>query len=252
MADTTNYTWLFDLRESNLKNSISNDYLASVHTAQSINIDDIASSIASDRTDLREDTIKMVARLLDAKVREYICRGYTVVTGAAVFKPSITGVFTGTNGDFGNGNACRVCLLPSKTLRSEVAQVTPKFSGNVLTTGGARIALVTDRRTGLTNGTITPGGALIISGRKIKCVGSDGTSLGIIRFTNTATGEETLIDQGNVGANNPKELVIITPSTLTAGSYELSLDTYYTTGNKLLQSARTITYGQILTVAQAE
>lgn len=250
MADTTNYTWTFDLRENSLTSETTNDYIAIVQTNKSLTIEDIAASIASDRTDLREDTIIMVAKLYDAKVRELVCQGNTVVTGIAVVRPTITGVFTGTSGEVGDSNTAKISIAPSSTFRSEVEDVTLKYSKRVLTTGGASITLVTDNRTGATDGTVTPGGMLVITGEKIKCLGEDGVSQGVVRFTNIETNESTVVE--DLSTNTPTKLVIVAPSSLTAGSYQLTIETYFTSGAKMLTQVRQITYEQTLTVSASE
>lgn len=251
-SDTTTFNWYYDLVEYAMTTDVTNDYIAKVKTANSITIEDIASSIAADRTDLREDTIIMVANLIADKVRQYVCQGNTVVTGVSVLKPTITGTFTGSTGNFGDNNACKVSISPCSALRDDIDEVTPIFTGNVKSNGGAYIGLVTDRRSGLTDGTITPGGAIVITGTKIKCLAADGETAGVVRFTNIETNEETVVDTGDFVSNNPSEVVVIVPSTLTSGTYNLTIETYFSNNSTMLKEARVITYDQTLTVAASE
>lgn len=251
MADSINYTWNFDLRENSLTSDVTNDYTAIVRTNKSLTISDIASSIASDRTDLREDTINIVAKLIDDKIRQLVCQGNTVVTNNAIYTPVITGNFIGKEGTLGDNNKCKVSITPSSTFRSDIALVEAKFTNRTLSSGGAYISLVTDNRTKLTDGTITPGGQVIIKGEKIKCIGSDGTSDGVIKLINIETNEETLID--DLSTNTPKQLNIVAPATLAAGSYTLVIETYYAgSSSSVLKSVRTITYDQTLIVNTTE
>lgn len=250
MSDTTTYKWLFDLKENALTSETTNDYVAIVRTNKSLTIEDIASSIASDRTDLREDTIIMVANLIEAKVRQFVCQGNTVVTANTVYRPTITGVFIGKEGTMSDGNKCKINISPSSTLRAEVEEVEAEFSKYVLKTGGAVIALVTDNKTGATDGTITPGGQVIIKGEKIKCIAEDGVSKGVIKLINIETNEETLID--DLSTNTSKQLNIVAPASLKAGSYTLVVETYYTGNSNLLKSVRTITYDQTIIVNATE
>lgn len=250
MADTTNYSWLFDLRENTLTTDVTNDYIAVVRTNKSLTISDIASSIAADRTDLREDTITMVAKLIDDKIRQFVCQGKIVVTDNAIYTPVITGNFIGKEGTLGENNKCKVSITPSSTFRSDISMVEATFSKHTQSSGGAVISLVTDNRTKLTDGTITPGGQVIIKGEKIKSVGADGVSEGVIKLINIETNEETIID--DLSTNTPKQLNIVAPATLATGSYTLVIETYYSSGSTLLKEPRTITYDQTLIVNAAE
>lgn len=168
MADIkTNYVWSFDLVENVMTKDVKEDYVASVRTKKSMTIDDIANSIAAERTEYRIDTIKNISNLIDEKIRQLVCDGNTVVTGTAQYAPSIPGVFTGDSGLIDpNVNKCAVNITPAQLMRAEVAKVEPKFSGTVRRMGGARISLVLDVATGKTDGTITPGGMLDVTGTK--------------------------------------------------------------------------------------
>ena len=63
-------------------------------------------------------------------------------------------------------------------MRNELDKVTMEFSGTVKKSGGARIGLVKDVTTGKTDGTITPGGMIDVTGSKIRCINADGTGIG--------------------------------------------------------------------------
>ena len=105
-----------------------------------------------------------------------------------------------------------------------------------------------DATTGATDGTITAGGAITVTGRKIKCVGQDGASSGVVRFVQ-------LDEAGNAGeayaaaaivSNAPKTLVVVCPTTLVQGaSYRLEVVTYWAGSSTLLSSARTISYSPL-------
>lgn len=247
MADKTEYKWLFELVECALTTDISNDFSANVVTMGSITNADIASSIAAERTDLREETIEMVLNLADAKINEKLCMGHTVVTGSAIFKPTISGTFIGETGEVDSAtNRKKISITAASALRTELEDVTLSFTGTVKDYGGARIRKVTDSDSGLTDGTITPGGTIVISGTKIKCVGSDGTSAGVVRFINIETQEITEVTKLTV--NKPSEVILIVPSTLATGTYTLQIETYYSSSGSTLKSARTIEYSLDLTV----
>lgn len=246
MADTTNYKWRFDLVEYALTTGNGNDYTAGIQSTGSLTLSDIAASIAAERTDLRQETIEMVLKIWNAKVMEQVCMGNTVNTGLVLCQPVITGTFTGNTGIIDTAkNLKKVSVQPVAAFRSQLDDVELVFTGYVKDIGGARIRNVTDSETESSSGVITPGGNLVISGTKIKCVASDGKSTGVARFINTETGAITEVTKFTV--NKPSQLIVIIPSTLTNGTYTFQIETYYSTSGAL-KTVRTITYGKSLTV----
>lgn len=248
MANEQNYTWRFDLKENAMTKDVKEDYVASVVTLHSMTVADIAQAIVAERTEYRADTIVNIANLIDEKIRQLVCQGNTVVTGTALYAPSITGVFMGKSGNFDpKVNACSVNIIPSQAMRAEVAKVTPTFSGYVKDLGGARIALVKDTTTGKTDGTITPGGIIEVTGTKIKSVNADGTGLGKVVFLNAETGEEAAT-VSTLAINDPSRLMFIAPATLEEGSYLLRIETYFSHSGSQLKEAREIDYAYPLSV----
>lgn len=210
-------------------------------------VEDIARAIVAERTEYRLDTLVNIANLLDEKIRQFVCQGNTVVTGTAQYAPSITGVFMGKNGVFDpNVNACTVNITPSKALRDELDKVGTEFTGYVKDLGGARIGLVKDSTTGKTDGSLTPGGIVEVTGNKIKSINADGTSIGKVVLINTETQEQT--DITSLAINDPSLLMFSIPASLPEGTYKLRVETYYTTGKAQLKTARTIDYDQDLVV----
>lgn len=247
MATENTFNWYYDLISYSLTTDTAEDYVARVKTSKSYTMEDVVAEIASERTDLREDTMLLVTSLVDEKIRELICQGNPVVTGFATLQPTISGVFTGKTGSFDTSiNKCYVAINPSQTLRNNLEDVTPVFTGLVKDSGGAVIGLVTDMTTGATDGTITSGGLLKVTGTKIKCVNEDGSNIGTISFVNAETNEVA----GTVsvlGVNDPSLLIFNAP-TLAAGSYILRIETYFATSSAQLKTVRTIDYSITLTV----
>ncbi len=243
MADIkTNYVWSFDLIENTMTKDVKEDFVASVRTQKSMTIDDIASQIALERTEYRIDTIKNIHTLIDEKIRQLVCSGYTVVTNSAQYAPSLPGVFTGDKGVIDpNVNKCAVNLTPSQALRAEVAKVEPKFSGTVRRMGGARISLVLDVATGKTDGTITPGGMLDVTGTKIRSINADGTGLGTVKLLK-ASGQSVAASFTQLGINDPSRLMFTLPADLANGEYQLVIETWFSTTSTLLKEMRTLVY----------
>ena len=241
------YTWLFDLKGNAITKDVKEDYVAKVATIHSMNVEDIARAIVAERTEYRVDTIVNIANLIDEKIRQSVCQGNTVVTGTALYSPSITGIFMGKGGLFDpDVNRCVVNISPSKELREEVAKVRPEFTGLVQELGGARIALVKDATTGKTDGTITAGGIIEVTGTKIKCVNADGTAIGKVAFIDAESDTEAAT-VSTLAINDPSRLMFTVPE-LDEGDYILRIETYFTGGSYLLKTMRMIEYEQHLTV----
>lgn len=249
MADIkTNYVWSFDLVENTMTRDVKEDFVASVRTKKSMTIEDIANSIAAERTEYRIDTIKNISTLVDEKIRQLVCDGYTVVTGSAQYAPSIPGVFIGDSGLIDPKiNKCAVNITPALAMRTEVAKVEAKFSGTVRRMGGARISLVLDVATGKTDGTITAGGMLDVTGTKIRCTGTDGKGLGAVKLLKLDDPTKvTTFTQ--LGINDPSRLMFTLPADLADGEYQLVVETWFSTTSTLLKEMRTLTYPLTLVV----
>lgn len=252
MADnnTKDYTWLFDLRENALTKDVKEDYTATVRTLRSKTVEDIARAIVAERTEFRLDTIINIANLIDEKIRQFVCQGNTVVTGTAQYAPSINGVFMGKTGVFDPAaHSLAVNITPSKELRDEVQKVTPEFSGYVKSQGGASIGLVKDTTTGRTDGSLSPGGIVEVTGNKIRSINADGTAMGKVVLVNTETLAET--DITSLAINDPSRLMFTIPASLPQGTYKLRVETYFSSGSTRLKNSRVINYEQDLYVGQA-
>lgn len=240
--DEKDYVWLFDLEEFTMTKDVLEDYTGTVKTIRSLGITDIAKAIAAERTEYREKTLVNICQLIDEKIRQLVCQGNSIVTGSAVYSPSLVGIFMGNKGVVDPAvNKCVVNISPSVEMRAEVAKVKPSFSGNVKNLGGARISLVKDVTTGLTDGTITPGGMLDVTGSKIRCMNADGTGVGNLTFVKAA--DDTVAATITVlGMNDPSRLMFTVPASLSEGSYRLTLETWFSNNSTLLKTSRVLTY----------
>lgn len=247
-----NYKWFFDLEEYTMTKDVKEDYIAKVKTLKSLTIEGVANAIAAERTEYRPETIVNICNLVDEKIRQLVCQGNTVVTGSALYSPSITGLLIGTTGAINPEiNKCIVNVAPSVAMRAEVAKVTPEFSGNVKNLGGARISLVKDVTTGLTDGTITPGGMLDVTGSKIKCVNADGTGTGTLKLIKEST-QAVAATITTFGINDPSRLMFTLPASLGNGRYSLELETWYSNSTTLLKEPRTLAYPFTLMAGDGE
>ena len=247
VSDSKESKWNFDLAQYFLSSSGNASYRASISEKKTLKMTDIAALIEAEKKGLRKETIAMVASLLDANIIKVLCEGCAVVTGSAVFQPMITGVFKNIIGKIDPKiNEYKISTAMGEELRKSLDAVEPVFTGRVREAAGASISLVTDLNTGSKDGLLSPGGALIITGNKIKCVNADGSGHGIIRLINTETNEVTQLT--GIVENLPKSIICVAPRTLKKGTYTMQIETYYTRGSTLLKTARTLEYSLPLTV----
>ena len=99
-----------------------------------------------------------------------------------------------------------------------------------------------------TDGTITPGKMLDVTGNKIRSINADGTGLGTVRFLKADTREE-VATVTEFGINDPKRLMFIAP-TLDEGGYILQIETYFSNATTLLKQPRLIDYPVTLYVGE--
>lgn len=248
---TKTYEWEFDLEEYTMTTDVSEDYLARMKTGKTADEEEIIKDIAIERTDIRPETLRMCNQLMGDKIIQKLCEGYIVSTQTATYVPSITGVFMGATGNVDSTkNLCIVNISNSQALRKALKNVKPKFSGLVRTMGGARIALVRDVRSKKTDGTITPGGMIDVTGSKIRCLNADGSDVGAIRFLNADTrAEVATVDAAELGMNDPSHLMFNAPA-LDEGAYILQIETYFSNATTLLKQPRLIDYPVTLYVGE--
>lgn len=245
---TKKYVWKFDLEEYLMTKDVLEDYKAILKPIQSLDITDVARAIVEERTEYRVDTLVNTANLIDEKIRQLVCQNNIVKTGTAMFTPAIEGLFLGKTGTVDPAkNKCTVNIIPTAAMRSELDKVTMEFSGTVKESGGARIGLVKDVTTGKTDGTITPGGMIDVTGSKIRCINADGTGIGSLTLLKS-TDRSVVTSITLFGINDPSRLMFTLPANLEAGTYELTLETYFSTNSTQLKQPRTLVYSIPLVV----
>lgn len=220
---TKKYVWKFDLEEYLMTKDVKEDFAGKVKPIQTFYMPDVARLIAEERTEYRIDTIVNITKLVEAKIRQLVCGNNNVVTDNVQYSPGILGLFLGKTGVVDPAkNKAVINMIATAALRAETDLVALEFSGVVRDMGGANISLVKDVTTGKTDGTVTPGGILDVTGSKIRCVNADGTGLGSLTLVNTAD--------------------------LAKGSYQLTLETWFSTNSTQLKQSRTLTYAIPLVV----
>ena len=162
---TKKYVWKFDLEEYLMTKDVKEDFAAKVKPIQTFYMADVARLIAEERTEYRIDTIVNITKLGETKIRQLACGNNIVITDNVQYGPAITGLFLGKTGLVDPAkNKAVINMNPTAAMRAETDLVALEFSGTVRDMGGAKFGLVKDVTTGKTDGTITPGGMLDVTG----------------------------------------------------------------------------------------
>jgi hypothetical protein len=234
------FFWKVILRPNALTKSVDNDYIAEISTVgNTLRNDDIAAHIVKERSELRRETIKSVLDERDSIVLDAILNGTSVQDGNLHIAPQITGTWIGAAPVFNpDEHKIGVVVTATADLRKSLEEVGVEIIGKK-TGGGAVIGLVTDVLTGKTDGTVSVGGDIIITGDKIKIAPDDDPNIGVF-FVSDMYGATPL--DYPVTENKPKKIVCRVPTSLGTGEYTLRIVTRYANSKTLLNDPRTIEY----------
>jgi hypothetical protein len=221
-----------------------NDYTARVNSEHALTLDEIClSAYNRGGADLPVDVLRYASGVVLKEMAFLLCDGYAINTGYFNGSPHIRGVFNSPGDHFDpERHTLLVELHQGQLLREELQQVKVEILGVADT--GARVDQVVDMKTGSVNDVITPGGNLKITGHKIKIAGTDVMN-GIYFATGTAT---IIVPAKDIIINQPSEIIIVIPATLTAKTYQLKITTQYSSGSTFLKKPRTVLFDKILTV----
>ena len=241
------FEWFYYLVE-NLLTAVTTDYSAKVKSKKSRTVDDIANHIVSQRTEYRKETIVNILNMSADATVYFLSQGDRVNLGTVILEPGIVGVFDGTTSFDPEVHKCVVNAHVTNVVHKMLEEVTGSYSGLMVDNGGAAIEGVTDSTTGKTDGTITAGKVITVTGKKIKIVPEDSeTAESCITFTNVAT-EQVVTQADALVINDPSKLVFQLPA-LPAGTYTLTIKTLFSNSSVNLIAARYIVYKQTLTVS---
>jgi hypothetical protein len=241
------YFWKVWLRLNPLTKDPKNDYVAEASTLNHTqHNEDIARRIVQERSEFRFETILSILYERDAVVRDMALSGSPVQDSNIRIAPRVPGNWMGANPVY-DPQVHKLTLDATLTadMRKGLKEVGVEILGKKAD-GGAIIGLVTDVLSGHTDGLVSLGGDLIITGEKIKVAPEGGQGLGV--FFVDETGRAIPLDYPLV-RNVPKRIICRLPAQLTAGKvYTLKIITRYTKGQTLLTEPRTIEYALPLSV----
>jgi hypothetical protein len=237
MAKRNEYIWKIWLRPNYLTQDVENDYSGEVSTVgNTVRNEDIARAIVAARSELRYETILSVFNERDSIVLESLFEGSSVQDGVVHIQPTTMGLWLGSDRTVDTSKQKpHVSISPTAELREGLGLVKMEVLG--VKDSVAYIGLITDAATKATDGHVTPGGILTITGDKLRIAPLDGEGLGI--FFVDSQGVSTPVTQ--ISQNDPKKLVVLVPN-LAQGSYTLQVVTRFSNSVTLLKVARTIVY----------
>ncbi|MDR2026231.1 MAG: DUF4469 domain-containing protein, partial [Prevotellaceae bacterium] len=221
--------WKIWLRLNVLTKNVDNDYIAEISTVgNTLHNEDIAQHIVKERSEFRYDTILSILNGRDVIVRDAILGGSSVQDSNIHIMPRITGNWIGADPVYDSAaHKITVDATPTVELRKALGDVGIEILGKK-TDGGAVIGMVTDVLTGKIDGTVSAGGNILITGRKIKITPGDDSAFGV--FFEDENGNGIPLDYP-MAENNPKKIVCRVPGRLSDGTYTLKIVTLYSNGS---------------------
>jgi hypothetical protein len=232
---------LYDLTITERKD----DRFGRVVTTKSLNEDDLINIAVSQRTELNPNTLRSSIQILKEIAKQQVSNGASVSFGLGYYSLAVNGVFLGDDAKWDNSkHGLTIRVTPTADLRAAVNSATVDVRG--MAEIGTVINSVTDVASGEVNTRLTPGGAVNLSGSKIKIAG-DNPANGI-SITNQTTNEITAIAVNAIAINDPSKITFVVPASLVKGDYKLSISTQYSNSGVGLKEPRTYTFDYILNV----
>ena len=211
------------------------DKIFILETTGKADIDKIYEEMRAEDTGLRPETIVHVVTLFERVCARMLMNGWQLNTGLFYAVPRLLGLVDGGKWNPEKNNIY-VALTQDKVIREEIAKTSIHILGEK-----AEVMFIVeteDRKTGLKDGTMTPGRNFFVRGANLKVAGDD-ESVGVT-LTNTTTKAVVKLDDDMITKNNPSELTLLIPADLTDGDYLLTVCTQFGTGNHLLKTPREV------------
>ena len=210
------------------------DKILLLESAGNIGLEQIYKEMKEEDTGLKMETIVHVVTLFLRIVMRFVLNGYSVNTG--LFRAVVQFVGTVKKGVWNpEENSIYVSFNQEKQLRESIAKTKVEILGtkaNVM-----YILEVEDRKTGLKDGTATPGRNFFVRGSHLKVVGS-APAVGVT--LTDSTGNVTKLVDDEVSINKPSELTLLLPAGLKDDTYTLTVCTQYSQSAQLLKEPRSV------------
>ncbi|MCQ4154605.1 DUF4469 domain-containing protein [Riemerella anatipestifer] len=229
------------LRPNLLTKDDPNDFVAVPLLGGSLGITEIVNALKKEGMEIQTETAVDIITRFNRKASELVLNGYSVNTGLVYMRPAIKGVFYDKTWDK-EKHSVYVNVNQGLDLRKAVADTKVEILGEQ--SSPMSVFSITDKATGKADGTLTKGKNAEIKGKNaeikgtfIKIDGNDPKN-GIV-FKNLDNQNEVKLLAEHIVLNKPSRLLILIPTDLDAGNYELSITTQYSNGKTVLKEPRT-------------
>ncbi|MDR7796825.1 DNA-binding domain-containing protein [Riemerella anatipestifer] len=222
------------LRPNLLTKDDPNDFVAVPLLGGSLGITEIVNALKKEGMEIQTETAVDIITRFNRKASELVLNGYSVNTGLVYMRPAIKGVFYDKTWDK-EKHSVYVNVNQRLDLRKAVADTKVEILGEQ--SSPMSVFSITDKATGKADGTLTKGKNAEIKGTFIKIDGNDPKN-GIV-FKNLDNQNEVKLLAEHIVLNKPSRLLILIPTDLDAGNYELSITTQYSNGKTVLKEPRT-------------
>lgn len=210
------------------------DKILEVHAKESYTNKEIVDLMLKEVTGLKRETLEHAVELYNRITTESLLSGHPVNTGLFYASPGFKGLIEGGVWN-PEKNSIVVNFQTGKTLREEITKTKVEILGEKADI--MYVLEVEDKKTGLKDGTVSPGFGVIIRGRNLKIAGSD-EKVGVY-LINDQSSEEKLPDY-QIIRNMPSELTIQIPTGLLPGTYTLRITTQYNKSAAGLKEPRSV------------
>jgi hypothetical protein len=175
-----------------------------------------------------------------------LCDGFEVNLGYFSIHPRVGGAFDHAAGEHEAGrHPVTFAFRVRRPMRDLIKHIKVLVEG--LADSAGAIDDVTDLATGSVNESITPGGVVTVSGRRLKVQGSD-PACGVYLAPEGGGAAAPISLTGGLGMNKPSCLAALIPADIPEGPYKLLIRTQFTASGTLLTSPRTIESAATLSV----
>jgi hypothetical protein len=220
------------------------DRFGRVVSTGSLKKDELIAVAVKQRTDLNAATLNAAYEILKEVALDEICNGKLVEFGLAHFGLGVKGTFYGDHAAW-NSDEDSLILLATATLETRNALKEIAVDVRGMAQSGIYVNTLTDVVSGEVNARITPGGAVNLTGVKIKVTGDAEKGVGLF-LTDVNGGNPRKVPDGMIAINEPSKITFVVPTDLPAGDYKLSITTQFTSGAIPLKEPRTYVFNYVL------
>lgn len=224
--------WLAD---NTITTEEKDDKILVLESSGSLTMDDVLDKMIEKYTGLRRETLAHAVDLFQNTLVDLLLAGYSINTGMVRMVPQFRGVVK--DGVWNpKENSIYVLFQQDKALREAIAKTVVKILGKKQEP--AYILSSEDTATRAMDGTATAGRTFRIRGKKIRMAGDD-PNVGFYIVDSKKT--ETKLEKDMIVQNDPSTVVLLLPSDLAEGDYELRIVTQFSSGTTMLKTPRTLT-----------